>query len=221
MTPSAARPIALLALTVALILAPPPLPSRAAQAESVQRALARVVAEGDYQAQLADPDPQAPSSESGPGIPIVELLLRVLGVALLVAVVVGGLTLVLRTIARRPGLEPPPPPLAAPLSATSAPTVADLDARAHAGDLDAAIHDLLRRVLRWLVAREPALRPASLTSRELLAAAHLPAPAAAALAELVDAVERAVFAGRPAAAADWQRCRAAYARLEAAIGAAP
>lgn len=219
MIAAAARLTALALLTLTLAVAPAP--SRAAQADSVQQALARVVADGGYQERVADPDPSAASSDSGPGIPIVELLLHLLGIALLVAVAVGGLVLVLRTIARRPGSQPAPAPSAPSAPAPTVPAVADLDARVHAGDLDQAIHDLLHRVLRWLVAREPALRPASLTSRELLAAARLPAPAAAALAELVDAVERAVFAGRPAAASDWQRCRAAYARLEAAIGADP
>lgn len=209
------------ALTAAVTLAPPPAPSRAASPESVQRALAEVIADGGYQDQIPDLDPSVLSSESAPGIPIVTLLLRLLGLALLVAVLVGGLALVLRTIARRPRFQRITPPPSASPAPTPVPAVADLDARVHAGDLDDAIHALLHRVLRWLIAREPALRPASLTSRELLASAHLPAPAAAALTELVDAVERALFAGRPAAPADWQRCRAAYARLEAAIGADP
>ncbi|MEZ4269489.1 MAG: DUF4129 domain-containing protein [Myxococcota bacterium] len=219
MSAAAVRLLALVFLAVAAVL--PGQPSRAAQARSVQDALARVVADGDYQQALPAPDAPDSSSDSGPGLPIVELLLRVLGVALLVGVAAAAIVMVLRSIQRRPDLRPAAAHRDAPPAPTPVPAVADLDARVRAGDLDDAIRDLLHRVLAWLVAREPALRPTSLTSREVLAAARLPAPAAAALRELVDAVERAVFAGRPAAPDDWDRCRAAYTRLEAAFGGDP
>lgn len=207
-------------MALAHLAAPPS--SRAAAPEALERALARVVADGAYQTDLPTPESPSPPAFSSVGLPIAALLLRVLGVAVLVALLLTAVLMVQRSIRARRLAHPDPAAGHARATAPPpTPRVDDLDARARSGDLDAAIHDLLHRVLAWLTASEPALRPASLTSRELLAAAGLPAPATAALAELVDTVERAIFAGRPAAPADWDRCRAAYARLETSLGSRP
>lgn len=186
----------------------------------MREALTRVVAEGRYQQGLPAPSAPRRTGEPGPPSPIVELLLTVLGGAIAVAVLAALVGIALRAVrTRRPGAAIGEPAATPQPAHAPAPVVSDLDARARAGDLDTAIRELLHRVLGWLVARQPALRPASLTSREVLAASDLPAPSALALRELVDAVERAVFAGRPASADDWARCHAAFTRLQRSLEA--
>jgi hypothetical protein len=98
--------------------------------------------------------------------------------------------------------------------------LADLAARE--GDFAAAVHLLLLGTIEEIRASLGYDAPASLTSREIVARAPLPAGAQPPLAALVAAVERSHFGARPVVEADYRRCLAWHDDLlRACAGGAP
>jgi hypothetical protein len=94
----------------------------------------------------------------------------------------------------------------------------DAEALAADGKFGEAIHVLLLRTLAALIERGRRRVPPSLTSREIIAAAELPADADAALRGLVSAVEVSHFGGQEPAAAEWQLCLDHFHRFARAFG---
>lgn len=88
----------------------------------------------------------------------------------------------------------------------------EFEALAAAGRFDEAVHLLLLRSMA-AVARTVEALPISLTSREVLARARLPAGAAAELGGIVDAVETSRFGGRPVGRGGFEACRERYRRF--------
>ena len=84
-------------------------------------------------------------------------------------------------------------------------------------DYDRAIHALLLRALRALIAQRHALSAPSLTSREILTQAALPPGTKAHLHTLVSETESIRFAQRPADKARYEACTMASAAFLAAL----
>jgi len=209
------------ALLVAWALLAPPVLAATTEpttAEEVRRRVERVLDVPGYQTTMPRAEkPAAPVSP--PGIPAA--LLEVLGLVVLGVAAAGGVALLVflswdlmrrrgqRSVAAADGMAAvpwPPPP-------ASGDVLPDAEALARDGRFGEAVHALLLHAFAGLAKRRGAPLPAALTSREAVRASDLDAGSHGALAELVAAVERFVFAGRPLAAADWLRCRAAYERL--------
>lgn len=219
-----ARLPALAVLTVAMLAAAPPAAATpptapAADSAEVRQRARRILDTPGFQTSL--PEPAAalgpePERETGapsgvPGIPGV--LLVVLAVALLLYLL-GDLVLRRgrRSVGARPAAQSSRP--APPLAAEPAPTpLPDPEELARGGRFGEAVHALLLAALVALSRQRSEPLPASLTSREVLAASGLTVAPRGALAELVHGVERFVFAGQALDAADWERCRAAFRRL--------
>lgn len=88
--------------------------------------------------------------------------------------------------------------------------LARADRLAAAGRFDEAIRLILFRSIADFTRRRPgAVRP-SLTSRDIARLEAMPSAPRAAFARIAAAVEQAVFAGRPVAEPDFQRCRRDY-----------
>jgi len=73
------------------------------------------------------------------------------------------------------------------------------------------VHHLQILTNEEIARRRPRLVRPALTSRELAAAAAVPAPARDLFARIARLVERSLFGGRPVNADDWSGARAAYA----------
>lgn len=91
--------------------------------------------------------------------------------------------------------------------------LAEADRLAAEGRYAEAIRHLLFRSIEDIARRRPQLRRPSLTSRELAAAALLPAGVRPLFADIAARVERSLFGGRAVAGEDWRAARAAYAEL--------
>lgn len=89
----------------------------------------------------------------------------------------------------------------------------EADALAAQGRYAEAVHHLLFRSIEDIGRRRPRLVRPALTSRELAAAAALPAPARSLFARIALLVERSLFGGRDVDARDWTEARTAYADL--------
>jgi hypothetical protein len=87
----------------------------------------------------------------------------------------------------------------------------EADRLAGEGRYAEAIHHLLLRSVEDIARRRPRLVRPALTSRELAAAAAIPAAARDLFARIAATVERSLFGGRGVEAADWDRARHAYA----------
>jgi hypothetical protein len=88
--------------------------------------------------------------------------------------------------------------------------LAEADALAVAGRYAEAVHLLLGRSLEDIGTRRPGLLKPALTARAIATMDDLPAPARSAFAQIADAVERSLWAGRDIDASDWQVARAGY-----------
>lgn len=194
---------------------------------------AREILDDGYQRELpvdgptdevgADPAGGA-SGTRAPATPgAVGTLARLLLYGLLGAVVLAVLVGLGREAWRRAraGEGPAPDGVAEALGTGEAPPGLDeVEALAREARFDEAVHLLLRRVLTWLIRREGRPLPASLTTREVLATTRLAGEQRGAFEALVLAVEHSLFGRRPVGAAEWERCLAAYRRLEASLGRA-
>lgn len=99
----------------------------------------------------------------------------------------------------------------APDAAPARAWLTEADALAGEGRYGEAVHHLLLRSVEDLSRRRPqSVRPA-LTSRDLARAESIPHAPRRLFAEIAAVVERGLFGGRPIDAAEWSRCRAAYA----------
>ncbi len=123
---------------------------------------------------------------------------------------------------RSRGARPAPRGATAPAPAAVPAEVADeADALALSGRHAEALHALLARTLAHLSQATGRRLPAAWTAREVVRGLALPAPAHAALAALVAAVEVSHFGGRPVARADFERGRAHFVTLRDALAGAP
>lgn len=109
-------------------------------------------------------------------------------------------------------------------STKRAPTISEdvLDeakALAGRGDFARAVRTLLLGTFESLRAQRVVPSGEAWTSRALLARAELSKSARAALRDLVDAVERGIFAKRPVERADFERCMTAFENLSAQTAA--
>ena len=95
----------------------------------------------------------------------------------------------------------------------------DADRLAEGGRFADAIHLLLFRSIDDIAARRPGAVRAALTSRDIVEAAPLSDAGRRAFRVIAEAVERSFFAGRPAARADFERCRGQYEAFALAEGA--
>jgi hypothetical protein len=100
-----------------------------------------------------------------------------------------------------------------PSAAAYGASLAAAERLAAAGAYEDAVHELLLVAVDRLSARRDVVLPPSLTARELLRVLTPSGPQREPLREIVAAVEAALFGGRALDAADWQRCRAACARV--------
>lgn len=211
-----------LALATALPATAVPAARPAADAAEVRRRVERILAVPGYQTELpetAEAEPPFEPPRWGP-------LARVVGWVVLIAAAAGAVLvlgyvlwdLVARRGARRAAPQPPPPRPPPAVAAAAAAGLPDADSLAAAGRFGEAVHALLLHALAGLARRRGAPLPPSLTGREAIPASGLAGEPRGALAELVAAVERFLFAGRALDAGDWERCRAAYARLAGSGG---
>lgn len=123
---------------------------------------------------------------------------------------------------RRRGARPAPGAAAAPAPAAVLGAVGDeADALALSGRHAEALHALLARTLAHLSQATGRRLSPAWTAREIVRGLALPAPAHAALAALVAAVEVSHFGGRPVARADFERGRAHFVTLRDALAGAP
>jgi len=163
---------------------------------------------------------------TGPGGAVVGLLalplqlfVWVIGLGLLAAALLQMVTHAVRSRSARAGggrgREAGADRAAAP--APAGPRVADAEAMARRGAYGEAVHLLLLVAIGALVRRRGGL-PASLTSREVLAASGLAGEAREGLAELVRAAESWLFGGAALGEDDWRRSAEAFDRLSAAGG---
>jgi hypothetical protein len=97
--------------------------------------------------------------------------------------------------------------------------LAQAEACAAEGRYMEAMHELLLQSLSDIRAQSFFRLDASLTSREILRQAKLPPPGRDALGSIIRGVEFTYFGLRPASAAEWQACRAAFENLRQHIGA--
>lgn len=216
------------ALFVLAALAASALPAGAAApapapAEEVRRRADRILTTPGYQTALpAAGETEEPPPRRALG-PLAALLVRALFWLTIAAAVVLVLYLLWDMLARggrrrSPSAETDPPARAAPPGELDAPPLADPEALAREGRFGEAVHALLLAAFARLAEHRRAPLPPNLTSREVLALGELDGEPRTALAELVAAVERFLFAGRPLGEADWKRCRRAFRELHADAG---
>ncbi|WP_294256203.1 DUF4129 domain-containing protein [uncultured Sphingomonas sp.] len=98
-----------------------------------------------------------------------------------------------------------------PAAAPARQWLAEADRLAAAGDYAAAVHHLLLRSIDDIARRRPRLLRPALTSRELARTDAIPPAPRRLFADLAAVVERSLFGGRAIDAAEWSRCRDAYA----------
>lgn len=213
-------------LLVAVTVAPVALAGKPVPRDEVRQRVDAILADGGYQTELPAAEPQPPAPERRRGrrgsrvgalASVVTWSLLTMGaVALVVALVFLVATLFTggggprRTRSRDAVPEPPSEPPAGP-------SLPDPEELARRGDFGEAVHALLLHALSRLRATGLAMPPA-LTSREVLAAVPADAAPRRPLAELVEAVEQHLFAGRRLGAEEWRRCRRAYGELAGAEG---
>jgi hypothetical protein len=101
----------------------------------------------------------------------------------------------------------------APEAAPARAWLREADALAAEGRYAEAVHHLLFRSVEDIARRRPRVVRPALTSRELAAAASIPAGARDLFARIAGLVERSLFGGRAVEAPDWAAARAAYADL--------
>lgn len=143
---------------------------------------------------------------------------QALAVVLLGVVGVLAVAAVARAVSGRRRAVLAPRPAATPVApALHEVPLDEVEALAAAGRHDEAVHLLLLRSMA-AVARVTQALPASLTSREVLARAPLPAGAAEELAGLVDAVETSWFGGRPVGREGYEACRERFRRFASLCG---
>lgn len=191
------------------------------------RALAeRVVADEAFQRELPGDEPDRPRRPFALP-PLVAQVLRwllyaVLAAALVAAVVALGSTLFGRVRDRRGGAavggarRPVPEAGPAPGHRGGPPrrrSLEEVEALAAAGEYGEAVHGLLLLALERLSERTGRRFRPSRTSREILRTGGLDDASRRPLTVLVAAVEQALFATLPLAAADYERCREAYRAL--------
>jgi len=87
----------------------------------------------------------------------------------------------------------------------------EADALAGQGRYAEAVHHLLLRSVEDMARRRPHIVRPALTSRDLARADGIPSAPRRLFTEIAQAVERSLFGGRPIDAAEWDRCRHAYA----------
>ena len=212
----------------------------AGAADPIAAAHARLLADPSIQfAWSAPPRPPAP--------PLwLQRLLEAIGRAIdwaapglrigLWAVLALGVLLVLAILARqlwtRPDRRKPASPLnlqglgstTVQAARRAAVRLAEADALAAQGRYAEAAHLLLLRGVADVESGRPGRIRPSLTSREIAALTDLPPEPRAAFALIAQAVERALFGGRPLDASVWRSCREAYEALvspDAWTGARP
>lgn len=218
--PALAVPAAALLVSALLVSVTAPLGAAApTPAEEVRRRAERILATPGYQTAL----PAAGETEEPPLrrdlAPLAALLVQALFWLTIAAAVVLVLYLLWDLLARggrrrSPSAGTDAPPRAAPPDEPAASPLPDPEALAREGRFGEAVHALLLTALARLARRRGAPLPRSLTSREVLALGDLEAEPRTDLAELVTAVERFLFAGRPLGAEDWERCFLAFRRLQ-------
>jgi hypothetical protein len=98
--------------------------------------------------------------------------------------------------------------------------LAQAEACAADGRYREAMHELLLQSLSDIRAQSFSRLDASLTSREILRHAKLPAQGRDALGNIIRGVEFTYFGLRPATAAEWQTCRAAFETLRRQLATA-
>jgi hypothetical protein len=89
----------------------------------------------------------------------------------------------------------------------------DADALAAEGRFDEAAHLLLFRSIDDIDMHRPQLVQPALTSRDIAAAADIPASPRESFHAIVMMVEKSLFGGQRLAEADWTQCRSAYERF--------
>jgi hypothetical protein len=175
-----------------------PLALSLSKSEELRDRAAAILRDAGYQATLPrGPVPRALDLPLG----WLDVLLRVLLWGALAALAVLAVAWLARRLRGAPAdvlLEEGAPAAPVAIQAESA------EALAEAGRFADAIHALLLDTLEAL-SRAARLAP-SLTSREIVAGARLPAPAREALEGLVLAVERSRFGGAAAGAEDYRAC---------------
>lgn len=200
----------LLGILIGVCFSPPP-------PEVVRGVLDQVLAEQRYQTELPEerrPEPARPLSFGlGWAKALVFVLIAVVAVVVVLALARGVSGR--RRAAYAPRLAP----------ATVAPVldavpIDEIESLAAAGRYDEAVHVLLLQSIA-AVGRTVSALPASLTSREVLARAPLPAGAGAELGAIVDAVETSWFGGRPVGREGFEACRERYRRFAALCGGPP
>ena len=82
---------------------------------------------------------------------------------------------------------------------------------ADAGRFAEAAHLLLLRSVEQIAAKQPTAVAPALTSRDIAAQTSLPEDVRGAFVMIAAIVELSLFGGRGIDAADWNRCRVAYA----------
>jgi hypothetical protein len=210
------------------------LAAAAPSAQAVQDAARAELALPGYQTALPDEATAATAASKKAGLrrrvdappaPAPSPLAGVAGATVWVLAGVGALLVLLWLLRDLLGLGARPTRAAvdarpddATVRAVVAAPLRDAEALAADGKFGEAIHILLLRTLAALVERSQRRIPPSLTSREIIAAAHLRADADAALRGLVSAVEVSHFGGQEPAAAEWQLCLDHFHRFARAFG---
>jgi hypothetical protein len=192
----------------------------------VRRAVQTVYEDRDIQRDLPSPEPERPlPAPRDPTYDVPSDALGTLAKVLLwgfAAAAAAYLIFMAWNRWGRPGAALRPAVVAAPRAPIELGAPAqEADALAAQGRYAEAVHHLLLMTLEALVAARGAGLPPAFTSREILARIEMGEGARAALRGLVDAVERMIFAGRPATAADYASCRATFDRFVAACAEAP
>ena len=210
-----------LGLLAALLAVTPGVTSGLAQSPSaVEQARAAVIRQSDLQLQLPSGAEDEPPSSSGRGIRIPEW-------AFWVVVTAGVLFILYHLRDVLPGLAAwgrtdrgwtEEAEEGAPLATRSpADVLLTADELARAGRYVDAMHVLLLKSLTDIRQRLDEEFADSLTSREILRRARLPAAGATALGEIVLGVERSYFGDHPVGLEDYRACRRHFDELGAAL----
>jgi len=141
--------------------------------------------------------------------------------AVIVIAIVAGAGLALARMRRDPPGWHPDAADAVGAAQEEASHLAAAERLAEAGQLTDALHELLLQALADIRRHRRGRLEASLTSREILAAARLAPEANQALAYIIHSVEWTYFGLRPASRATWQECRARLVDMAHALDSAP